>query len=347
MKRNELVGAMSKLEITAEARKWLIDSCLEKSRRNKTMRNRKIAVAVIAILVFSAISVLGIPRIAKSDDGIEIVPGNSMTITAYASGNRHADLNNNVGLLIPPGDCFSYQDKVINGKKITVITGMQAPDICVVGTNIDSVVYSSHNATLFCEFDSKLHNEAGEYIWASSYAIVPVDKYGSWISDMERPEKEELVRILEDLHAERDLVDFYDKLYGNKNLTDAEYAKKCTMPLAFSDYELSLNPAISWWDYKKYDGEVMLIGIQNTGNPTVAPVNASTVDASAGDTVSWYLGTEELMAKYFHVDISTIDLTEITDTIDITVMYTDGSSESASVLIQCSETGEISITKID
>ena len=349
MKVSEFIQAINAIQIPQEIERNITENCIRKTPM-KTRNLRRIAMAVAAAVVICLLFI-GLPAANPHPQMGGIPAGqNTLLIKAHAQDYGTIELIENQNVFIPSGNCFVSTKKEINGQESEIICGMSAPDFMIEGDNIESITYTAQNGMLFCEFNSYDHDGQGNYIWSSSFAIAPVDEYGDYIRDLHNPTKRELVRILTELHSKGELNAFYNQIYTMERaktdgLTGTAYEKayqhfldKCAEPIDFNQFSLT-----AVCDYDHTGAQIILITIINPQHPPIKPIEAQTITANSGDTVSWYLANSEYGKEILGKRIEDVDFSSIHDRIHITVNYRDGQIKTCDIVLQYSEEGELSI----
>lgn len=349
MKEQEFIDAMNALKLDKAAEEKIIRRCSKQTAfRRQNRRPMWIAAACVA---FTFLLVAGIPYFQHNPytGKTEITWLDALTIKAQAEGFGAVELEKGIDTRIPSGSCFGYSTEQRNGIEVTVVSGMMAPDFQINGKKIQSINYTAATGTLFCDFNSHEHDEQGNYLWSHSFAIAPVDDYD--VQDWENPTKQELVAILEDLHAKGDLEAFYNTLYtaelaateGKSGIARQEaydaFQAKCAQAIDFNALTLSA---------KRHSGingrDMLEITILNPLNLPVPPVEAKSVTVSPGDTVSWYIkGDSALGKKIFGQKAEDVDFTQIHDEIHVAVTFENGVTENCVIHLKYSPEGKLSV----
>lgn len=339
MKEQEFIDAMNAIQMDKEAEEKIIRRCREKRRPRRSNR-RPVWTAAVACAAVLALLV-GIPILRhNSETGkVEVYWLDALTVQAHAKGFGTEELDKNVVTRIPSGNCILFVEEKRDGQKIEVVGGTVAPDFVIDGEGIKSITYTAETGLLFCEFDSYFHDEEGNYIWSVASAGIPVEQYASWCADIYAPTKEEMVRILDDLHSRQELIGFYNQIYTSflvglekKNYSwQKEYElvqEKYKEPIDFNQFILE----------SEVVGDQLIIEIINPEHPPLGTVQDKSVTVFPGDTVSWII-----LDKITGKTRDELDLTQLRDTIHVAVTYEDGSVRECEIALQFSADGELSI----
>ena len=352
MKEQDFIDAMNAIELDKTVEDDMIRRCRKRTAPRRPNR-RRVWVAAAACVAVITLLVTGIPYLSHNfqTGETEINWLDTLTIKAQAKGFGTAELEKDIVTRIPSGDCFAYLMEERDGREVKIVAGMVAPDFQVEGKKIRSITYTAKTGTLFCEFDSHDHDEQGNFLWSHSFAIAPVDDYGDTVRDMDNPTKQELVAVLEDLHAKGKLEAFYNTIYtaelvkmeGKTGIAWQEayeaFQAKCAQPIDFDALTLSAK--------RDDDGsgrEILEIRIVNPEHPPAAPVEAGSITASGGDTVSWYIkGDSALGLKIFGQNAEDVDFSAIQDEIHVAVTFENGATKECVISLRYSTEGELSI----
>lgn len=339
MKEQEFIDAMNAIQMDKEAEDEIIRRCREKRRPRRSSR-RPVWTAAVACAAVLALLV-GIPILRhNSETGkVEVYWMDALTVQAHAKGFGTEELEKNVVTRIPSGNCILFVEEKRDGQKIEVVGGTVAPDFVIDGEGIKSISYTSETGLLFCEFDSYFHDKEGNYIWSVASASVPMEQYATWCADIQAPTKKEMVRILDDLHSRQELIGFYNQMYTPflAELEKKQYSWEKEQELIQEKYREPI-------DFNQFtlDGEVvqdhLVIEIINPEHPPLGTVQARSITASPGDTVSWII-LEEITG----MTRDELDLTRLRDTIHVAITYEDGSVRECEIALQFSADGELSI----
>lgn len=339
MKEKDFIDAMNAIELDKTVEDQIIKQCENRQRQRRSNRRPVWAAAVACAAVLALL--VGIPLLRHNNDTgkMEVYWLDALTIQASAKGFDTEKLEKNIVTRIPSGTCILFVEEERNGQKTDVVGGTVAPDFVIDGEGIKSISYTSETGLLFCEFDSYFHDKKGNYIWSVASASVPMEQYATWCADIQAPTKKEMVRILDDLHSRQELIGFYNQMYTPflAELEKKQYSWEKEQELIQEKYREPI-------DFNQFtlDGEVvqdhLVIEIINPEHPPLGTVQARSITASPGDTVSWII-LEEITG----MTRDELDPTRIRDNIHVAVTYEDGTVRECVIALQFSADGELSI----
>lgn len=348
MKEQDFVNAIKHIRVDSALEDKIIAKCKALKPPKKVTSFRRPILTAAACIVAITLVVAGIPLIQHNnytgETGITWIDTLSFKVKAGNLGI--VELEEGVETLIPNTKNFVINQKLIDGEKVNIVVGMTAPDFIITGKNVESVTYTAEKGVLYSEFDSHDHDQYGNFVWSRSFALAPLQEYGSWCRDIDAPTKAELVAILNDLHSKQALTAFYNTIY-TAELRDMEgktgreweeayaaFQEKCAMPIDFNQYTLSA----------KVDDDSLEITIINPSHPPVEPVEAKSITVSANDTVSWYIAEESSFGqKIFGQRESDVDFSRISDKVEVVIKYKNGTTKVCTLNLQYSSDGELGI----
>lgn len=343
MKEQEFIDAMNAIKLDKAAEDEIIRRCQNKQHPRRSNRRPVWAAAVACAAVLALLVGIPILRHNRDTGKVEVYWLDALTIQASAKGFGTEKLEKNIVTRIPSGNCILFVEDERDGRKTEVVGGTVAPDFQIDGEGIKSIAYTSETGLLFCEFDSYFHNREGNYIWSVASASVPAEQYASWCADIQAPTKKEMVRILDDLHSRQELIGFYNQMYTPflVELEKKQYSWEKEQELIQEKYREPIN-----FNQFTLDGEVvqdhLVIEIINPEHPPLGTVQARSITASPGDTVSWII-LEEISG----LTREELDIARLRDNIHVAVTYEDGTVRECVIALQFSDEGELSIELTD
>ena len=151
------------------------------------------------------------------------------------------------------------------------------------------------------------------------------------------------MRILDDLHSRQELIGLYNQMYTPflVELEKKQYSWEKEQELIQEKYREPIN-----FNQFTLDGEVvqdhLVIEIINPEHPPLGTVQARSITASPGDTVSWII-LEEISG----LTREELDIARLRDNIHVAVTYEDGTVRECVIALQFSDEGELSIELTD
>ena len=348
MKEQDFVNAINQIHVDPALEDKIIAKCKAVKPQKKALSFRRPIITVAACLVAIALVITGIPVVYHNihTGTTEIAWIDTLSFKVSAGGKDNISLEDNMEMLVPNSNSLLFSEKIVDGEKVEILDAMMAADFIVSGQEIKSVTYTAGNGVLFSEFNSYDHDEDGNYIWSSYSAEAPIEKYATWCEDIYSPTKEEMVRILNDMHSRQELTGFYNRIYnadraamdGKNNYVKQKiyekFQEKCREPIDFNQFVLT--------------GEVirdrLIIEIVNPEHPPKKPVQAKTITASADDTVSWYIDfSSDYGKQFFGQRKEDLDLTKISDAVTVLVESTTGETVTGTIYVNFTAEGKLKV----
>lgn len=347
MKEQDFINAIKEIHADPALEDKIIKKCRAAKAVKRPSRLRRPLLTAAACLVAIALVVTGIPIIQHNihTGETEIAWVDTLSFKVSARGREALTLEENMDMMVPSSNSLLFSTKLINGEKVEILDAMMAADFIISGQNIKSVTYTAENGMMFSEFNSYDHDTDGDDIWSSASALASLAEYSSWCGNVDAPTKEELVRILNDLHSRQELTAFYNEIYTPflVELEKANYSWE-------KEYELIQEKYREPIDFNQFtlQGEVvedqLVIKIVNPAHPPVNPVEAKSITAGGEDTVSWYIDfTSEYGKQFFGQKKEDLDLTQISDEIKVLVESTSGETVSGTIHVNFTAEGKFKV----